>query len=321
MKSLAGPFVLGNFVFRVSTRRTDVLEAARQLLMPLSSAPQSSAGAEWSCDVIDLDKDIQSSCPNRPGTSDCVAIVDHIFATALEQQQPCLWLDAAALTTNDDRLVLLAGASGAGKTTLALSLAMACGWKVLSEDITLVDTGTGRIIPLARPFRLRPDSQARITEATTEKPTPLVLGRWFFDRGLFSQEQRKLTASVAVLLRPADELPDPVDLEANVDGTAVSTAVPPAWQREGCPHPRLEPTASGERTAALGLTIRDLKAGECLRSILPISNAVRMPAGIEILQDGLKQARCFELSGGSLKERLEAVRNSFVGERVERSCR
>ncbi|HEY9868316.1 MAG TPA: hypothetical protein V6D08_04060 [Candidatus Obscuribacterales bacterium] len=279
MKSTAGPFVLGNFVFRLSTRRTEVIEAARQLLMPFPSTPASCARDERSCAVIDLDKDVESLCPERPDPLDPVAIVDHIFALALEQQQPCLWLDAAALTTSDDRLVLLAGASGAGKTTLALSLAMVYGWKVLSEDITLVDTSTRRIIPLARPFRLRPDSQARITEATNKKPAPLVLGRWFFDRALFSQEQRILAVSVAVLLRPAGE------------GTAV------------------------------GLTIRDLPAAECLRSILPISNAVRMPAGIEILQDGLKEARCFELSGGSLKERREAVGVSLVGDRVEWSYR
>ena len=249
------------------------------MLMPFPSAPESGASAERSCAVIDLDKDIESLCPNRPDTMDSVAIVDHVFATALEQQQPCLWLDAAALTTSDGRILLLAGASGAGKTTLALSLAMVCGWRVLSEDITLVDTSTRRVIPLARPFRLRPDSQARITEATAKKAAPLVLGRWFFDKSLFSQEKRIFAVSVAVLMRPAGQRPAP------------------------------------------GLTLRELPASEYLRSILPISNAVRMPGGIEVLQDGVKQARCFELSGGSLKERLEAVRGSFAVEPVEWSCR
>lgn len=47
---------------------------------------------------------------------------------------------------------------------------------------------------------------------------------------------------------------------------------------------------------------------QALRLILPASNALHFPDGIENLMDMIRTARCYRLTGGSVKERIEAVK-------------
>lgn len=64
-----------------------------------------------------------------------------------------LLLHAAVLERNG-QCVILPGDPGAGKSTLTAALALS-GWRLLSDELTIVDRDDGSLIPLARPISLK----------------------------------------------------------------------------------------------------------------------------------------------------------------------
>lgn len=67
-----------------------------------------------------------------------------------------LLLHAAVLERNG-RCVILPGDPGAGKSTLTAALTLS-GWRLLSDELAIVDRHDGLIVPLARPVGLKNDS-------------------------------------------------------------------------------------------------------------------------------------------------------------------
>lgn len=65
-----------------------------------------------------------------------------------------LILHAAVLATPDDRALLLPAPPGSGKSTLTAALMLA-GWRLLSDELALIDLGTGDVHGLARPLSLK----------------------------------------------------------------------------------------------------------------------------------------------------------------------
>jgi HprK-related kinase A len=64
-----------------------------------------------------------------------------------------LMLHAAVLEKNG-QAVIMPGDPGAGKSTLTAALSLS-GWRLLSDEITLIDRDDGMIVPLARPVSLK----------------------------------------------------------------------------------------------------------------------------------------------------------------------
>lgn len=67
-----------------------------------------------------------------------------------------LLLHAAVLERNG-RCVILPGDPGAGKSTLTAALALT-GWRLLSDELTMIDRDDGGIVALARPISLKNQS-------------------------------------------------------------------------------------------------------------------------------------------------------------------
>lgn len=63
----------------------------------------------------------------------------------------------AAVLERNGRAVILPGDPGAGKSTLTAALALS-GWRLLSDEMTLVDRSDGMLVGLARPVNLKNDS-------------------------------------------------------------------------------------------------------------------------------------------------------------------
>jgi HprK-related kinase A len=64
-----------------------------------------------------------------------------------------LLLHAAALE-RQGRALILPGHPGAGKSTLTAAL-MLSGWRLLSDEIAIIDRDDGQVVPLARPVSLK----------------------------------------------------------------------------------------------------------------------------------------------------------------------
>jgi len=60
----------------------------------------------------------------------------------------------AAVLEKNGRAVVLPGDPGAGKSTLTAAL-MLSGWRLLSDEITLIDRDDGMLVGLARPVSLK----------------------------------------------------------------------------------------------------------------------------------------------------------------------
>jgi hypothetical protein len=60
----------------------------------------------------------------------------------------------AAVLERHGRAVILPGEPGAGKSTLTAAL-MLSGWRLLSDELTMIDRDDGLVVPLARPVSLK----------------------------------------------------------------------------------------------------------------------------------------------------------------------
>lgn len=60
----------------------------------------------------------------------------------------------AAVVERNGRCVILPGDPGAGKSTLTAALMLA-GWRLLSDEMTIIDRDDGCLVPLARPVSLK----------------------------------------------------------------------------------------------------------------------------------------------------------------------
>lgn len=60
----------------------------------------------------------------------------------------------AAVLAREGRAVVLPAPSGSGKSTLCAAL-MFAGWRLLSDELTLIDPRTGHVMPLPRPVSLK----------------------------------------------------------------------------------------------------------------------------------------------------------------------
>lgn len=70
----------------------------------------------------------------------------------------------AAVVEKNAKALILPGEPGSGKSTLCAAL-INCGWRLLSDELTLVDCITGHIIPVPRPVSLKNDSISLIANS------------------------------------------------------------------------------------------------------------------------------------------------------------
>jgi HprK-related kinase A len=60
----------------------------------------------------------------------------------------------SAVVARDDRALILPAPPGSGKSTLCAAL-VARGWRLLSDELTVIEPDTGRVVPLPRPISLK----------------------------------------------------------------------------------------------------------------------------------------------------------------------
>jgi hypothetical protein len=199
-------FALGRFVFQLRSADRQFLDAVSRMLPRTESANKPDTAAQ----IIDLDAPFVSAdlkTVDLIGQGPAIAI-GCIMDKALRFHEEDVWFDAALIENDEGQLVVLAGASHSGKTTLALAMNMAAGWKLVSEDMILIDAGARKVIPFARPLGLRAGTVERIRAATNRTPeTRHLLDCWYFDPEAYDLKPPRDAIAAALVLAPlnADE--------------------------------------------------------------------------------------------------------------------
>lgn len=158
--SKATIFQLGRVIFSVANCDQE-FQTTLDTLFPRHPNPESLAPEEI--------YEVQTGC-----IQDIRGLLNHI----LKRHLGSIWVDAGALIAPNGKKVLIVGQSSAGKSTTTMALALGYGWKVLGEDLVLLDQKTDKIITFASPFSLKAGTR-ELLEATIQKaPSPIVLGEW-----------------------------------------------------------------------------------------------------------------------------------------------
>lgn len=274
-------FLLGKCTVVVSSGDSALLASLSRLF---ASTPLAGAARQGGV-VVELDLDNPQKAfaatepeANRAGSgllsgaqpvSDLSLAIALITELAFRQHGDCLWIDAAALVSPCGQAVMLAGASMSGKTTLSTALSLFCGWKIVSEDICLLDFSSSSSLslsvwPFVAPLSLRPGTKERLMKAGAAH-IPLTRDEWFFVAGIFQEIPLVLPFQLCLLLREVD------------------------------------PEKPGT------LSTSPLAPGDFLQFLMPLSNMVRKPDGMVALGQSLGSSRCYLLEGGNIAERKDEL--------------
>lgn len=162
---------VGRYRFRITSANPELLQQT-VTVFPVDDDQTSP------CDLIDLD--LPNTFFEQPErTDEPVSAIKRVISQAEAAHEQHLFFDACCLITPKNQSVFMAGKSFAGKSTLAAALLSASSWKVVSEDIVLLDQERGEVIPLTCPISLRQTAPAILRECTGVEVAPFLFGRWF----------------------------------------------------------------------------------------------------------------------------------------------
>jgi HprK-related kinase A len=176
----------------------------------------------------------------------------------------------AAVVEKDGRAVVLPAPPGSGKSTLCAALVGRGGWRLLSDELTLIRLSDGAIEPLPRPISLK---NAAID----------VIGQYLPDPVFSRAVSDTVKGTVAHLKAPADSI-----------GRAAETAEP-AW----IVFPRYEAGAATRLVPLAPARAFMRVAGNCFNYSLLGRH------GFDLLGRTIARASCHEFSYSVLDEALE----------------
>lgn len=174
----------------------------------------------------------------------------------------------AAVVARDGFAAILPAQSGSGKSTLCAALVHR-GWRLLSDELTLISIETGLIHPLARPLNLKNES--------------IEVMRRFAPDAVFSRLTHDTVKGTVALLKA------PQDSVARAQETArAAWIVAPQWER-GAPC-TLTPKSRAATMIELGQNA--------------FNYSVHGRRGFHLLADLLERCDCFDLRYSSLDDAI-----------------
>ena len=160
----------GPFRFRVSSAEPGVASAVRVVYADFPSDHRGATGfidfhvsvervrgpRQWLRPIVNFALD--GHIPFKPLPADhAFALLEWGMNWCIATQAHHYLLIHAAVLERHGHCVILPGEPGAGKSTLTAALALS-GWRLLSDEMTVVDRDDGLIAPLARPISLKNES-------------------------------------------------------------------------------------------------------------------------------------------------------------------
>ncbi|WP_395699853.1 HprK-related kinase A [Aquabacterium sp.] len=192
-------------------------------------------------------------------------------------QRPMGWLVMhGAVLAREGAALVMPGFPGAGKSTLCASLAFIEGWRLLSDEMTVLDPADGLLLPHPRPISLKNNSIDVVAAFPEARLGPIY------------RDTRK--------------------------GTITHAACPPASLRQADQRARAAWIVFPRFEAGATLRIEQLSRVEAFTLISEQSfNGERMGApGFEALCAMLDHVSCHELVYGSTEQGLEGIRRICV---------
>lgn len=199
-------YILGSHLYHLQSQDNRLLSLLNKLL-PQYDANEQNLLIRKQPETINLDGPltIRGLDQNIFAEEEPSAALIYLLDRALADHAGYLWLDASALLTPAGKLVLISGPSHSGKTTLTLAMALAHNWKILAEDIVLIDSQTGLLAPFARPLSLRPDTAAKIKAATGLDPGTFPIDGWLTAKDWYCLKPMPARFNIAIDLAVTDK--------------------------------------------------------------------------------------------------------------------
>lgn len=194
-------YILGSHVYKLKSENSDLLAVLDKLLPAYKNHENTQE------EVFDLDGPLAIRGLDKSlfAKDDPLIALVSLLDRALADHAGYLWIDASTMLTPQGQLVLIAGPSHSGKTTLTLAMALAHAWKILAEDITLIDLQTGLLVPFARPLSLRPDTTEKIKQATGLDAGSFILEGWLSNKDWYSLQPVQADFHLAIDLAVTDK--------------------------------------------------------------------------------------------------------------------
>ncbi len=196
---------LGDFCFQLKSSNRQLCDRIGSLL-----ERDKVDGDDDPLSVIDIDAPlaIVSDWEEVVSEAEGLEIIRLIVRRALNRHHDYLWLDAATLVSPSGKTVLIAGPSHSGKSTAATALAFAFGWKILAEDVSLVEPKSKQLKTFASPLSLRAGSLERIRVATGVLPGPIVGSEWISISDHLAENSIDFRIDLAIALSVTDSNTD-----------------------------------------------------------------------------------------------------------------
>jgi len=159
--------VTGPFKFRIRSRTNEVFKGLRCLYEDFELGEPAFADYDVQVDLVgglravwrpQINFSFDGYEPFKPLPADhAFALLEWGMNWCIGGQAHHYLLIHAAVLERNGRAVILPGDPGAGKSTLTAAL-MLSGWRLLSDEITIIDRDDGLLVGLARPVNLKNDS-------------------------------------------------------------------------------------------------------------------------------------------------------------------
>ncbi|CAN5675549.1 hypothetical protein BH10CYA1_BH10CYA1_55240 [soil metagenome] len=215
---------LGDFCFELKSANTELSNCIGSLLEKYNIDVDKNP---LSLIDIDLPLEIVAGWDEVVSEASGLEIVRLIVRRALNHHHDYLWFDAATLVSPHGKVVLIVGASHSGKSTAATALAFGCSWKILAEDVSLVDPKTRTIKTFASPISLRTGSLERIQRATGVLPGPVIASEWVPINDHLNKEIVDFKVDLAIELAVTDPRADqPMSVTRVSAQTFIHTLLP-----------------------------------------------------------------------------------------------
>lgn len=105
---------------------------------------------------------------------DVRSMIDHLLRLMPER----IWIAAATLISPANKILMLCGRPSSGKTSLTAILAFKYRWRIIAEDVTLIDYAQNELVSLQSPLSMKPGACARWCRLAGVEEPPMLFNEW-----------------------------------------------------------------------------------------------------------------------------------------------